>query len=237
MIDYSDYTVIIPTLNEVVTIQNMIKALFRFYPTIRIIVADDESSDGTQEAVRQLAHNVGVPFEQLHLLERKAAAVRGITVSVLDAIKVCETKYFCVLDGDMQHPPEALSLLIEESAAGADLVIGTRMPYQENRSLHRTVVTKLATWAAKVRLHFRGLSIIDPMSGFFVLRTELAKEVINSSPHRFELKGYKVLFDFLRILDTTFALQQVYFEFMVRSGGESKLNPAHALYFARSLFR
>jgi len=174
---------------------------------------------------------------QLRLLDRKLAKERGITVSVLDAVRICDTEYCCVIDGDMQHPPQALVLLIEERLKGAELVIGTRAPYQEDRSFHRSAITKIATWTAMAYLYLRGMRINDPMSGFFVVRTELVKGSLAKSYNRFELRGYKILFDLLRILPATTEIKQVYFDFMVRTEGESKLRAAHAFYFARSIFR
>ena len=79
--NYSDSTIIIPTLNEEKNIGNLINYLKENYPEIKIIVADDGSRDRTQEIA--LENNALV-------LDRKNKEIKGITAAVVDALNLVE---------------------------------------------------------------------------------------------------------------------------------------------------
>ena len=234
---YSNYTIIIPTYNEGKNIPILLKQLFELYTDLNVIVADDESTDGTQDAVRKYQTENNLSEPQLKLLERVDASDKGITASVVDAAQQITTIYMGVMDGDLQHPPEILGKLVEAHTADKDLVIGARIPYKENQGIHRILVTRFATFIAKLALLRKGYRVSDPMSGFFVCKSDIFKETIKESLARFELRGYKILFDFLRLSSKKLSFDEVLYNFAFRSEGQSKLRPAHALYFVRSLFK
>ncbi len=52
---FSDLTVILPTLNEAGNLESLIEGLGRELPGCQVIVVDDNSSDGTPDLVRTLA--------------------------------------------------------------------------------------------------------------------------------------------------------------------------------------
>jgi dolichol-phosphate mannosyltransferase len=62
--------VVIPTYNERENISSIIPAIFEAAPGVEILVADDNSPDGTQDAVRELQKR----FPALHLLSRPGKA-------------------------------------------------------------------------------------------------------------------------------------------------------------------
>ncbi len=231
---YSDFTIIIPTLNEAGNLPTLLAQLLLLYPSAQILVVDDVSKDGTHEVVNNFEQqNPGV----VKLLVRHNAEARGITASVMDGILLTNTKYFSVIDGDLQHPPTVLKLLFEKLLAGQDLVAGARLPYVEKQGFHRIFATKVSTWAAKLILYLRGLKIADPMSGVFAAKTDLVTPLVRNHSKRFEPCGYKVLFDILRIIPTPVSVDNVFYSFAVRESGHSKLRLAHAIYFMRSLFK
>lgn len=233
--DYSEFTVVIPTLNEASVISMLLTALKNLYPAIKIIVADDASTDGTQRCVKEFA---AVYPEDVQLLERdKAGVVHGLTTSVLDAVMMVTTKFFVVMDGDLQHPPQVLAQMAQKILSGVDIVAGARIPYKENQGLHRVVMTKISTKIAKMVLRSKGIVISDPMSGFFCGRTTLVQQTIKEHLNSFEPCGYKVFFELLKILPRPLKIEEVWYQFAFRTGGRSKLKPRHALYFIRSLFK
>jgi dolichol-phosphate mannosyltransferase len=236
MLEYSDITIIIPTFNEAANITELLNELLKTYARINVIVADDESSDGTQNAVNVLVPEWKAQNAKLSLFERKAALDRGITASVLDALKAVQTEYVAVMDGDLQHPPRVFGSLVEELRKGADMVVGCRIPYKENQGLHRIIMTKISTFLAQSYLRLRGYRLSDPMSGFFIARAEPLREAAIKHYARFEPKGYKILFDLLKTVEVHLDLREVPYQFQFRSGGQSKLRAAHAYYFFRSLF-
>lgn len=230
----SEVTVVIPTLNERATIFQLLEQLQNLYNGIRVLVVDDSSSDGTGELVARFAAACG---PHVSLLERTDRTDFGLTASVLDGLRQVSTEYFIVMDGDLQHPPETVQALCSQLAGGAELSVARRLPYIERQGLHRVFMTQLSTWLAKGKLKTRGLTIADPMSGFFGGHTKSIRRICAGNAERFERSGYKVLFDLLRIAGNHLTVQQVPYHFGVRPGGTSKLRPAHALYFLRSLFR
>jgi dolichol-phosphate mannosyltransferase len=237
--DYSGVTVVIPTLNEAATIGDLLERLLGMYPGIRIVVADDVSTDGTQGIVQEVLRRSGGAREPapIFLLERIQVRERGLTASVLDGISRVDTDFFAVMDGDLQHPPEVLARLFEQLERGADMAVAARLPYRENQGWHRILMTRVSKLLARLVLRTRGLRLSDPLSGLFAGRTVLVKEALRTHPDRFEPRGYKVLFDLLRVVETKIKLCQVTYQFGLRPGGHSKLRPAHAFYFLRSMFR
>ena len=227
---YEDITVLIPTLNEAETIERLITALRGRYPDINIVVVDDVSNDGTQDLVRAAGGRVA-------LVERIGAVDRGITAAIVDGLEKVETKFFLVMDGDLQHPPEVAGELIAKLHGGADMVSGARLPYQENQGWHRIMMTRFATKIAKLHLRRRGWKVADPMSGFFGGKTALVRDAVRKHRERFEPKGYKIFFDIMRVIDPGIVFEQVHYQFGMRPGGHSKLRAAHAFYFLRSIFK
>lgn len=232
----ADITVLIPTLNEELTIGHLLEQLQSEYEGIHIIVADDASGDSTGLIVRNFAAQL--PPGRVRLIERKAARVRGITASILEALPMVTTPYCMVMDGDLQHPPAVVAEFIASFGRGADLVVASRRPQSLQQPLHRKVCTITATLAAVRALRRRGWRIADPLSGLFGASTDIFRNAARQHAGRFEPAGYKILFDLLRCLDSNAQRhEEIFYHFGSRSGGSSKLRPIHAFYFIRSLLR
>jgi dolichol-phosphate mannosyltransferase len=241
-IAFENITIILPTLNEASSIELLLLELERLYSGIQVVVVDDNSNDGTGIRVLAaqkkiaLSRNSNLP-SPIQLLIRETAIVRGITVSVLDALALVRTKYILVMDADLQHPPEIIKQLIEVFDEEADIVVASRRPCYVAQSMLRQMATYFATKLAKRALHGKGYSLTDPMSGMFIMRTAKFSEIVQAQQKRFELRGYKLLFDILACCEEKIEVREVFYNFGVRYGGESKLKPIHALYFFRSVFR
>ncbi|MFX1515585.1 MAG: glycosyltransferase [Promethearchaeota archaeon] len=225
-------TVIIPTLNEKSNINKMITRLVSLYPQVSIIVADDGSTDGTAEIVK----NWGTKNPKIQLLNRKDEAVKGLTISLVDAIKITTTDYFFVIDCDFQHPPEKIadgfSLLLE----GKELVIGTRSTV-EGWGFRRKLISWGATTLGKISLLIRRRPRPkDIMSGFFGGKTQLFVELIDQHPRTVSPKGYKLLFDILKVIPRKTSIGVFFYVFHIREAGESKISLKHILVYFKSLF-
>ena len=229
--EYSDITVIIPTFNESGTIVKLISELLEKYPGLEVVVADDGSEDGTQEQVKSFKR------ADVRLLDRSFAKVKGITASVLEAIELCSTRYFIVMDGDFQHPTTLISGIAEKLRKRGNLVIGTRMSSSSFSSRYRQLVSLGATFLARCFLLIRKVDVGDPMSGCFGANTLWMKKLILSNRKRYELSGYKILFDTLKVLPSDFKIEEVGYRFAERPEGTSKFRLNHVLLLLRSLVR
>jgi len=119
--------VMLPTYNERENIERLVVALngqfARMPHDMHVLVIDDDSPDGTADAVRQMQAR----FANLHLISGRkvglgAAYVRGIrhAIEQLGAEAVFE------MDADFSHKPEDVPRLMAEVERGADFVIGSR---------------------------------------------------------------------------------------------------------------
>ncbi|MAG15556.1 hypothetical protein CMO88_00690 [Candidatus Woesearchaeota archaeon] len=227
--NYSNVTVIIPTLNEGKNISDLIKIISSSYGGIKAIVADDGSTDGTKEIVNKINRS----NKNVKLLDRSSENIHGLTASVVDAVKSAETEYLVVIDGDLQHPPEKIGEIIAKLRAGNQIVIGTRAKVVGKWPLQRKLMSSVATNLARLRL---GRYVKDPMSGFFGMERALFRNVLAGKEEKFEKRGYKVLFDLLRYCGRS-KIANVYYTFGERKGGESKIGRKQVISLIRAVLR
>lgn len=225
--DPSDLTIIIPTLNEDKNIGRLIDKIQSLLPKSNIIVVDDGSSDDTQEIVLSKNNNVS-------LIDRSDEEIHGLTISIRDGIQECQTDTFMVIDGDFQHPPDALLEAVTCFKQGGDLVIGRRIKV-ENWPFTRKLMSKIAQWLGKVSLFFRRRQIpSDIMSGYFGGRKEVIEPIIDDE--NLALKGYKLLFDILKKFPRDKTIKEFGYIFKNREYGDSKIGKTQILEYFKSLF-
>jgi len=227
--DNSDITIIIPTFNEGENISELLNLIEKLYQNINIIVSDDGSTDKTKEIVRKYSKK----NKKIKLLDRSEKAVHGLTASVVDASKQIKTKYIIIMDGDLQHPPEKIKEIVRELRKGNDIVAGVRRKVF-NWSLDRRIISKVATFLGKSRLLLKGAICNDILSGFFGIKTKLIQDI---NQNKFEMQGYKVLFDILKNIDKNTKIKNIYYDFGMRKRGHSKIGLKQILSFLRALLK
>ncbi len=227
--DYLDITIIIPTFNEEENISELLNLIEKLYKNISIIVSDDGSTDKTQDIVIKYSKK----NKKIKLLDRSKKAVHGITVSVVDASKQVKTKFTIVMDGDLQHPPEKIKEIVKELRKENNLVAGARRKVFD-WPLNRRVISKIATGLGKSRLLLKGATCDDILSGFFGIKTKLMQ---NINKNRFEMKGYKILFDILKNIDKNTKIKNIYYDFGMRKKGHSKMGLKQIISFLKALFK
>lgn len=221
---------VVPTLNEQGNIGRLIDraraALDAETIPFEIIVVDDDSRDGTAAVVSAMA----VKDPRLHLIVRKGE--RGLSGAVLDGWRQSDADVLGVIDADLQHPPELLPRLYEAVAAGRDLAIGSR--YTAGGGIGdwnaiRKLLSSAAVWATWP-LQKRGARAHDPMSGFFMVRRDCVEKI------PFQRSGFKLLLDVL-ISSRIRSVQEIPFDFGLRTSGESKANLKVGWDYAKLLVR
>ena len=223
-----ELAVIVPTFNEAANLEEMIARLGRALAGIRheIIFVDDDSPDGTADAVRALAAHDG----RLRLVHRIGR--RGLSSAVIEGVLATTAPVAAVIDGDLQHDETRLPLMLERlRAEGADLVVGSR--YMEgggtgNWAAGRLRISRLATWLAR---RLTGVALSDPMSGFFMLRTA----AFRARARALTGVGYKILLDILSAPGPEMKVVEIPYEFRSRQAGESKLDSRVVLEFVELL--
>ncbi|MEV7996518.1 polyprenol monophosphomannose synthase [Streptomyces sp. NPDC086077] len=114
--------VIIPTYNEAENIKTIVSRVREAVPEAHVLVADDNSPDGTGKVADELAAG----DEQVHVLHRKGK--EGLGAAYLAGFRWGMEHDFGVLiemDADGSHQPEELPRLLI-ALKGADLVLGSR---------------------------------------------------------------------------------------------------------------
>lgn len=227
---YSDFTLVLPTLNEEKTIGQVIDLVRSMYPDMKVIVSDDGSQDKTQGIVSGYGNGV-------ELLDRSKLSEKGLTASVLDGILASKTEYVVVMDSDLQHPPEKIEEIAGLLRGGSDIVVGCRNPIKKWK-MRRRFLSIGATYLAKASLALnRSPSCSDVLSGFFGVRRQLVVSAVASNRNRFQMNGYKVLYDLLKCLPKSTRISEIRYDFGMRRRGSSKIGSRHVIAFFQSLFR
>ena len=217
-------SVVVPTFNERDNVCKLYRKLDATLTGIawEVVFVDDNSPDGTWDVVRNLARQDG----RVRCIRRIGR--RGLSGACIEGILASSAPYAAVIDADLQHDetqlPKMLSLL---QGGEAELVVGSR--YIEggsadsfNRS--RAGASALATEVAKRAL---GVSIADPMSGFFMVRRDKFEEL---APE-LSTQGFKILLDIVATAHGKLKTVEVPYVFGSRLHGESKLDSMVALDF------
>lgn len=169
MPDLARVAVVVPCLNEELTIGNVIARFRQHLPHATFVVADNGSSDGTAQVARDAGALV------IHETRKgKGSAVRRLLADV-------DADYYVLIDGDdTMDPavaPEMLRLAREE---GYDMVLGKRITAAEAdvyRRGHR-FGNQVLTWLFQ-RLF--GLPITDTLSGYRVMSRRFVKSFPSAS--------------------------------------------------------
>ncbi|MBI4079300.1 MAG: glycosyltransferase [Candidatus Levybacteria bacterium] len=225
--------VIIPTYNEKGNIDRLIQILEEeIFSSIKnhemyILVADDNSPDGTAEVVKKLMEKY--KNIELNSGEKKglgAAYVRAMTY----AIETMQADVMFEFDADLSHDPKKIPAFLQKIDEGYDMVIGNR--YSDGGSIPQNwpPARKAFSIVANlfVRIVFLRLTIHDWTGGFRALK----KEVFLKEKNELEkYNGYIFQISFLhKVVRDGFRIGEVPFSFTDRTLGRSKIAPAGYIF-------
>jgi dolichol-phosphate mannosyltransferase len=217
-------SVVVPTFNE----RDNVEVLFRKLETAlagvawEVIYVDDDSPDGTWQAVRELARR----DPRVRCIRRIGR--RGLSGACIEGILAASAPFAAVMDADLQHDETQLAKMLGLlQGNAADLVVGSR--YVEGGSAdsfnrQRAGISAVATRLAQKALH---VDIADPMSGFFMIRRDRFEQL---AP-QLSTQGFKILLDVVATARGSLRIVEVPFKFGSRLHGESKLDSMVALDF------
>ena len=209
-------SVITPTFNEAENLPLLVERLHAALTDLphEIIVADDNSPDGTWEVAEGLAER----DPSIQVMRRFHDP--GLSASVLDGMSVARGELLAVIDADLQHDETILPEMIATVRDGsADVCVGSRSTvgggYGE-WAASRRFVSWVATAIARLLLR---VPVSDPMSGFFVVSRRAYEETAAS----INPQGFKILLEFVG-RNRSLRVAEVGYEFSNRVHGETKLN-------------
>lgn len=207
-------TVVIPCYNEGANLPELLRRIRSVMPEVRVVVVDDASPDGTAQVARRLGCDV---------LERRGK--RGLASAIMDGIDYAESPYVVVMDGDLQHPPEALPRMFE-ALRHNDVVVGSRY-CPGGSTVGWPAWRRFASRVANVFAWPLFPSLRDCGSGYFGLRRAAVPPV-----HSMRCGGWKVLQEIL-LKGEVHRVVEVPIAFAARSAGQSKFSVRQvAAYFA-----
>ncbi|HYY22678.1 MAG TPA: glycosyltransferase, partial [Thermoleophilaceae bacterium] len=119
-------SVVVPTKNERENVIRLIDRLEAALPTVGMeIVFVDASTDGTAETIEEM----GPRSERDVVLVRQSAGRRngGLGAAVVQGLRAARAPWACVMDADLQHPPELIPELLEQAdSREIDVVVASR---------------------------------------------------------------------------------------------------------------
>jgi glycosyltransferase involved in cell wall biosynthesis len=226
-------SVIVPTKNEEGNVEPLIARIeHALDPVTTEVVFVDDSDDRTAEHIQVQRAKAACRIELVH---RPPAERRGgLGGAVLEGISVARTPWVCVMDADLQHPPELIPKLLATALnSNASLVVASR--YTRDGSMGafgrgRRLISRASAGAARLAFPLRLKAVSDPMSGFFLVRRD-AVDVAQLRP-----QGFKILLEILA-RQRGLSVAEVPFVFGKRYRGETKASLREGLVYGFQLLR
>ena len=210
-------SIVVPTFNEIGNIAELVGRLRNTLTGINweAIFVDDNSPDGTSVRLRQLA------AQDVRIRCVRRVGRRGLAGACIEGMLASSAAVIAVMDADLQHDEALLPAMFEAIGKGADLVVGSRYTgagvAEAGFSAYRQGASRLATTLARGLL---GVTISDPMSGFFMLR----REIVEEAAPRLSVQGFKILLDILASTHRALTIVELAYTFRERHSGQSKLD-------------
>jgi dolichol-phosphate mannosyltransferase len=212
-------TLVVPTRNEADNVPVLARELRESLSGIDyLVVFVDDSTDETPEVIRGICEEDG----RVTLIHRRdAERDGGLSTAVTTGIEAFAgiSEYTCVMDADLQHPPEKAREMLELArSSDADVVVASRYarggsyvglpgPLRRGISVGSKYLAQIAFKEAR--------KTSDPMSGFFLVRNEAISGI------QFRPTGFKVLLEIL-VCAPELKVLEVPLNFQARQAGVSK---------------
>ena len=202
---------------------------------MKILVVDGNSPDGTGKVVDKYSQK----YPNTHLYTETSKD--GIGAAYLKGFKYAMEKlsadYVFEFDGDFQHPPETIPIMLQAMEDGYDYVIGSRKikggSSPKGWGFKRVFFSEFGGFVARFIMFFpfkNFFRVTDPTTGLKVTLVKGFIDQIDMDYTRHLLTrsfGYK-----LQLLYETLQMgakfKEIPLEFHVRNAGESKIEPKTA---------
>ena len=221
------FSIVVPTFREAACLGALVErvrdAVGPGGPRWELLIVDDDSRDGTERIVAELAGRAPV---RLHV---RSGVPRDLSLSVLRGIELARFDRVVVMDADLSHPPECIGNLLAALDAGADLALGSRYAGGGSVDADWGRGRALGSWFATL-LARPLVSCADPLSGFFAAdRRRLP------APERLRPGGYKIALELM--VRGRLRVAEAPIDFRDRGDGASKMRPRVVAQYLRQLLR
>jgi dolichol-phosphate mannosyltransferase len=216
--DLGRIVVIIPTFNERENLPVIVGRVRSAVPEAHVLVADDNSPDGTGAIADELA----AADDHVHVMHRLgkeglgAAYLAGFAWALQEGYDVV-----CEMDADGSHQPEQLPRLLD-ALRTADLVLGSRwVPggRTENWPKSRQFISQGGSAYTRVML---GVPLRDATGGYRAFRADTLRRL---DLHEVASQGYCFQIDLAwRALQRGMRVTEVPITFVERTAGASKMS-------------
>ncbi|MCX5961367.1 MAG: glycosyltransferase [Cyanobacteria bacterium] len=215
-------SIVLPTFNErsnINAITHQLLHLQKLHRQLEILFVDDDSADGTADAIVELAQQQPC----IRLIRRVGRY--GLSSAIKEGILNATGDVVVVMDSDGQHESDAVDSAVETLLSKElDLVVGSRFHAAAEINGLSTQRERNSSWAnalARFSLpHYRQLT--DYMSGFFALRPAICLPFVR----QVDVGGFKFLYELLALSQGQLRVAEVPLQFQPRISGESKLDLA-----------
>lgn len=211
-------SVVVPVFKEVANVPILVERLTRVLDGLawEVIFVDDDSPDGTAEAARLIAR-IDPRVRCIRRIGR-----RGLAGACIEGMLASSAAAVAVMDGDLQHDETLLPAMFAKLQTGAvDLVIGSRFVEGGSAELGFSKVRQRGSAAATLLAQrLFGVTLSDPMSGFFMMD----RRAFEAVAPKLSTRGFKILLDILASSRGSLRVAELPFVFGARQHGESKLD-------------
>lgn len=228
----SKFLVLIPTYNEIENIADLVERLLSDVNVpIEILVIDDNSPDGTAEAVMELCRL----HPSVSLLNRPGKA--GLGAAYLAGYRVgfaADFPFFITMDADLSHDPVVINRMVKE-IEDYDLVIGSRFVRGGgivDIQVSRILISRLGNLVTDKLL---GMPYQDCTSGYRCYRAEML--AVYDLEKQIKARRYVFLVELLLLLHTDkYKIKEVPIIFLNRLKGETKVNWREMVHALKIIF-
>ena len=212
--------VVLPTYDEILNVESMLRTLREVVPDCDILVVDDASPDGTARLAEKIAGELG----QIDVVTRAAkSGLGGAYRAGFTWGRERGYDHFVEIDCDFSHDPRALPALLAV-AGNYDVVIGSRyVPggHIPQWSFTRRMLSRGGNQYATILL---GLRVADSTSGYRVYSAS-ALERIDYETVTADGYGFQIEMTY-RARRAGASIVEVPISFTDRERGQSKMSSA-----------
>ncbi len=155
-----DLSIVVPVYNENESLRLLHQAISEAVSPLgmdwEVVLVDDGSRDNSAQILEELAQ-----IDPTHVRVIELRRNFGQTAAIAAGIDHSNGDVVVLMDADLQNDPADIPAMLEQIAAGYDVVSGWRKVRQDNfsRRLPSQIANRLISWATGVKLHDYGCTL------------------------------------------------------------------------------